>query len=297
MILVVVNMIFPFYTKESFLSSHAVLVFVLFYSLIVLTANTELCEFLMDAMVVIAIAFVLMQSLQALGLDPMFYDRYGNRNTRAIGLMSNPGETAAVLAFCLPAFFRRPYQYGIIAVVGGLILVKATMGIIAAGVGVVFFLYFLFGTRWMFIGIPVCITSLVAYFIYVDMPGVERWDVWKTGFAMWQQHWILGSGIGHWKAALNFPINEHMWKTAHNEFLQALFEQGIMFPIILGGYLINIFRRAKIHILTVLVPLTALVIIATNCTANFAMHIAPTAMLAMAWLAILEVKLREIEYE
>ena len=80
--------------------------------------------------------------------------------------------------------------------------------------------------------------------------------------------------------------------TAHNEFLQMLFELGIGAAVIFAGYAIDVLRKMT---RTAVIPLTALVMITVHCTASFPMHIAPTAMIAVTWLAILNITLKQKE--
>uniref|UniRef100_A0A6M3INL1 Putative O-antigen ligase n=1 Tax=viral metagenome TaxID=1070528 RepID=A0A6M3INL1_9ZZZZ len=117
---------------------------------------------------------------------------------------------------------------------------------------------------------------------------------WKIGFAAFLEHWILGAGVGHWKALfykIPMPGGNKVWLTAHNEYLQMLFELGIGFAIILAGYLFNIVKRMNFK--TSILPITALIVIMVQSSANFVFHIAPTAMIALTWMAILERTLSE----
>lgn len=289
--LTLVSLFIPFYTKESFLSYYAIVIATLWYALIVLTVDKDGCQHLMDAICVIALFHVFFQIMQIVGCDPMFVDKDGLRNKAPLGLMSNLNETAALLAFCAPAFLRRGYRKGLIVIVAGLVMAKVTMGLLAALAGAMFYLCVVSRKVWLLAYIPAGAVVAVAYFVWVDMPGVERWKVWQTAYGMFKEHWLFGSGIGHWKMVVNFPIHGVRWKTAHCEYIQGLFEMGIFFPVIMFGYFADVIRRAWGHTRNLIIPLTALVVIAANCTANFCMHIAPTAMIAVTWLAILQVEL------
>ncbi len=82
--------------------------------------------------------------------------------------------------------------------------------------------------------------------------------------------------------------------TVHNEFVQGLFEMGIAFPAIIGGYYIGIYRRFMdgfTFCRTATLPVTALIIISANSMVHFPFHIASTAMIAVTWMAILEIQL------
>ena len=82
-----------------------------------------------------------------------------------------------------------------------------------------------------------------------------------------------------------FTIHSQWYSHAHNEYLQATFERGILFVPICLGYMWSLAKRFDIE---KLVPYTAVVIVAVNSLINFPFHIAPTAMVGITWLAILE---------
>ncbi len=97
----------------------------------------------------------------------------------------------------------------------------------------------------------------------------------------------------------NFTISNVFCRTAHNEYLQGFFEMGIAFPVLVIGYFISIYRRFvdKFGFINrdAILPVAAIIIIAVNSAFNFAFHIAPTAMVAILWMAILQIKLRPQE--
>lgn len=82
---------------------------------------------------VIALANVAAQVVQLCGVSfprgLLPYDQYG-----FVGLMGNVNETSALLAICLPFFFRKRWAWAIPAIVAGLVMARTTNGIIAASV-------------------------------------------------------------------------------------------------------------------------------------------------------------------
>lgn len=86
-----------------------------------------------NAICIVALANVAAQLVQVCGvsfprgLNP--YDQYG-----FVGLLANVNETSALLAVCLPFFFRKRWLWAIPAIVAGLILARTTNGIIAASI-------------------------------------------------------------------------------------------------------------------------------------------------------------------
>lgn len=82
-----------------------------------------------------------------------------------------------------------------------------------------------------------------------------------------------------------------VYHQAHNEYLQVLYEMGIIGLIPVLGYLITTFWQG-IRNLKVIIPLTAIVIIAVNSVYNFPFHVATTALVAVTWMAIFHIKMR-----
>ena len=88
---------------------------------------------------------------------------------RAFGLTANPNEVSALLAMCLPFFFRRRWAWCIPAIILGLVLARTTNGILAAAF--ISIIYLFIGYRNNFINrvalasIPLC---LLMYCTFVD---------------------------------------------------------------------------------------------------------------------------------
>lgn len=102
---------------------------------------------------------------------------------------------------------------------------------------------------------------------------------------------MCGLGLGHWEVLLKQGyIHGVIWKTAHNELLQAVFEMGIGFAIIAIGYARNIIKNFRKD---AVIPVMAIVIIFVNSLVHYSFHIATTMMIAITWFAVLEIELKE----
>ena len=300
LILVTVSMFWPFYGKDSYFAGRAVFNGCAWYLFIVLFFNTDNLNTLYKTMRVIVYFHVLVAVFQAMGAAGML-QRLGGTKGVAVGLMGNPVETSALISFCLPAFLvlKGRWILLIIIPVAGLVIVKQFLGFVSLGAGIVFYLAVAHRMYWPII--PVIIAAIF-WNKYLDAPGVDlRLYVWKKAILIWKKRWITGFGIGHWKWVMALNPNGTMkptapdgaaWMTAHNEFLQMLFELGIGAAVIFAGYAIDVLRKMT---RTAVIPLTALVMITVHCTASFPMHIAPTAMIAVTWLAILNITLKQKE--
>jgi O-antigen ligase len=286
-VLAVFSTHFPGYTKASYYAGAAVMVGLVWYYAAFQLGGVG---HILDSMLIIAMANLLFIFLQVANLDPIFAPI--NEGSKSyVGLMSNRNETAAIMAFCLPAAFRPKRWYFIIPIVVGLFLAKSCGGAVAAVfASVVFVLVCAKGLHGVYALAPVLVLA-VAY-LWADGPSVNaRWDIWLRGFDIYKDHPIFGWGIGHWKMVYNVGV-DRVVMAAHNDVLQGVFESGIPFAIILCGYGVNIIRKIRRGVAVAAAGVAAVV---ANALVNFPFHIATTAIIAVTWLAVFEIQLKETE--
>ena len=212
--------------------------------------------------------------------------------TQTTGLMATNVFLSALLCFCLPAFLELKGKRILLILIpiAGIMMAKQFLGIISLGAGVIFYLSMAHRIYWP---IVLVIPAVIAWAFFVDTPGVDhRLYVWGKAIRAWWNKPLVGFGIGHWKGVFKVPMNIDgtRWMTTHNEHLQMLFELGVgVVPIFIGYYakVLRSFRRELV------IPLTALLIISIQSFGTFAMHIAPTAILAVTWLAILTISTKK----
>ena len=277
----------PFYDRYSYVAFINILFGVLWYFLVVSTSDFRRVHFMFNAMCVIALANVVMLMLQQFNVDPIFTPVMGNDDP-PVGLMSNKNMASALLAFTFPAFMRPRWKWLIPVIIGGLLMTKSTGGPIALAAGLVFY-SLVRGKALLWLAMALCL--VLGYVAFVDMPVFfnARLDSWMQAWGYYKQHWMLGSGLGHWKVVFKrFLLTGTMWwTTAHNEYLQMAFEMGAGFVILLAGYVQNAIRTFRPQ---ALLPAVALVIIAANSMVNFGFHVATTAMIAVTWMALYDVQ-------
>jgi len=303
LIMVTVSMFWPFYGKAGYFAGRAVFNGCAWYLFVVLFFNTDNLSLLYKTMRIITYFHVFVAIVQAFGVGGILQRLShsvativdGVIVTAPVGLMGNPLELAALISFCLPAFLvlKGKWIFLIAIPVVGLFIAKQFLGFVALGSGIVFYLAVAHRMYWPII--PVIITAIF-WNKYIDAPGASlRLEVWGKAISAWKQHWITGYGIGKWKSIMALNPNGTLkatasdgtsWLTTHNEFLQMLFELGIGSAVIFIGYAVDVARKMTRK---AVIPLTALVIITVHCMANFPFHIAPTAMIAVTWLAILNI--------
>lgn len=290
-------MIYPVYDRSSYLAYQAILYGSLWFVFITYYVSNKNLPWILNAICLICLANIAMLCLQHMDMDPIFKPKWGTHDM-TVGLMANQNEASAMLAFCFPAFFRRRWCWFIPVVIIGMFLPGCKGGIVTAAVSVA-----VWGICSGY-AIYAIITSFASVFVYFWLTPPEigyRILAWDKGLHLYKQHWIFGSGIGHWKLIFSSPqhiihkwwfADEHryvpvIWKQAHNEFIQALFEMGIPFVVVISGYIQNAVRRwKKLPILTM-----AVVAVITNSCFNFPFHIGSTAIVAITWLGLLELGL------
>jgi len=235
LLLALVSSVFPFSTANSTFAFRAVLTGVIWYALIVIFLPETSIVHLLNTICIIALCHIALLILQTLNLDPFFVPRYGTKDI-PVGLMSNQNEVSALLAFCFPAFLREKWIWGIIPLIGGLLMSKSLGGIIAVGFGIIFYLA-IKGHMLSSISLGFALLLFGGLFLFEESSFHARIYAWKHGLTLYKEHWLMGAGIGHWKVVLKelrpseWPT---WWKTAHNEYLQGIFEMGIGFAVIVG---------------------------------------------------------------
>ncbi len=299
-ILTTVSIFCPHLSRESYFSGVSVMLGLLWFYFIV--KHVQHTDKLLDAICIIALANVLFIMLQFFNIDPMTRAKSGGPDM-PVGFLNNVNEVSALLAFSLPAFLRVKWIWLIPFVILGLILSKSMGGIAAAAAGMVFY----FGVHgYKFLPIAVSLVALCLYAIIFDNNLISafqaRYQASILTLQYYLQHWIFGSGIGHFKLLVGkdflLDIGGNRWNAVHNEYVQGLFEMGIAFGVLVIGYFVDVWRKVRgicLPLCPAALPLSALVIIAVNSTVHFPFHIAPTAILALTWMAILQVQLRPEE--
>lgn len=298
LVLSTVSCFYPGLTRNSFATFQLIVFAAAWYLVLVYALKREWVHILLDAMCIIALCNVLYQIVQMCGYDFIYKDIGGTVNSgQIVGLMSNTNETSALLAFCLPAFFRKRWFWFMPMMLLGFINTRVTGGVLAAIVMVIVFT-FSFKQKWVWItGVGSCIIGGLLFYLFVDTPDIiNRFNTWKVVWNLYSQKWIMGFGLGHFQNVFVNPVLKAIlganFAQAHNDLLQGVFEMGIGFVVLVCGYFISIIRRANKAAILSLAAITGIVV---NSLVNFPFHIAITAMVAITWMAILQVELNDIK--
>lgn len=284
----IVSTIYPFYSTRSCLTFINICTGLAWMTLLSMTV--EKCDIttLYNGICIAACINLLWMILQMYGKDPLFVASKTYGDAPIVGLMGNRNFSSAFFAFCFPAFLRKKWAWLIPVVIFGLFLSKSGGGPIAvmAGIAAYFLPFYIFSLIFIF--------SCIWYILLSNDAGMfERLKMWRHGIKLSAQHWAMGSGIGHWGEVFKrFYLNGETstwYSYAHNEYIQGFFEMGISFIVCFIGFITNIISRIERKSLYFM----ALVIIFVNCMINFPMHVAPTAMIALTWIAIFEISTRK----
>jgi hypothetical protein len=285
----------PKLTTSSYVTFQVIVFGAVWYLFLVYGLKRKYVNILLDAMCIIAICNVLYQIGQGFGYD-FIYKAKGDVGdiVRTPGLMSNRNELSAVLAFCLPAFFRRGWAWLIPLMIVGFINTKVFGGVLAGLVVTIVYL-FKYERKWIGIaGVIAAVTGGVLFFTLVGGSDSSRLTAWTLAWDLYRHNWVFGFGLGNWQEIFRSDaVMVYFTATfaqAHNDLVQGVFEMGIGFAVLTTGYFVSIIRRANKKAILSLAAITGIVV---NSLVNFPFHVAITAMIAITWMAILEHDLRE----
>ena len=294
LLLTVISTACPLLSARSYGINKLILLGCLWFFFLVNYLKEDSIKYLLDAICIIALCNVVFLVVQYMNINPLYLPKKEGQKV-IVGLMANPNQVSALLAFCFPAFLRGRWKWLIPAVLLGLILAKSFAGPLAVGIGMIVYIA---AKQTLVRSLIVVIIALMLFAGLVDKPSIPaRVGTLKWGLEATGKRWVMGYGLGHWA-----PIRRAVEKAegrakgfmaqAHNEYIQMFFEMGIGFLLIVAGYFISIIRRFKEQ---AIIPIVAVVIIAVNSMAFFPFHIATTAMIAITWMAILEIQLNECQ--
>lgn len=249
---------------------------------------------LYDAICLIALTNLAFIAMQSFGYDPV---QKSIDTIKITGLALNENLCSGLLAFCFPAFLRKKWIFLTPLVVIGLWLVGSRGGVLALGAGL-FCLSVMSGKYNL---AAVCVAGAIGAMTmirstpFISDSVYERFQMWEIGWQKFKEFWGLGLGPGQWQTALHelyFKKGQTLsWhNTAHNEFVQCTVEYGFLFIIWLGCYLGHIAWRIKQE---AKISAMAFVIILANGLVSFPFRLACTGIIAVTWLAILEIELRK----
>ncbi len=192
-----------------------------------------------------------------------------------VGTLGNSNFLAAFLAISLPFFFRLGWWKYLPIILWGLMAANAG----TANAAVIFgFSYFFWGKKGA--GISVLLAGIYLAFIHRVPLDSERFSWWLQAVAEISRSWqtiLFGRGPGSsWLSPLPW-----VYEAIHNEYVSTLYQYGLIGLICLAGVLKSLISQNRIL-------LTALIIAAVNCMGNFPLHLAPSTVLIILIVGLIQ---------
>jgi len=228
----------------------------------------------------------------------------GKRADTFTGLLDNTNMTSSLLLLGMPAFFRKRWALGLIPVIVCLLLARSLGGLIPAVVVIGVFLIYKLKRKGIDKAILAVSFIVIAFGIYLCstenistlLQGSGRLKAWWVCLSdPVMKRFIEGWGLGQYKVAYNVIATTFYKSTAcpivaHNEYIQVLFELGIIGLMLIVGFLTtvftNVFKSKNEYKLLIALGLIAVVL---NAGVNFLFH-TTVAWLALIYLGLLQTK-------
>ncbi len=222
-----------------------------------------------------------------------------------IGLMTNSGVTATLYCLAIPLIGTRSEKSIIISflMLIPIFLLNSAVSIIAAGILLMYLLWFKVSKKIWFTMLVGIMLSAGAYLVYCDTPGVERFNVWRLTLQDANCHPLKGWGMDSFRKVTTLkkqtyhmecnPGNNALWDNPHNIFVSLFFEFGIIPILLLGGYFrenIIKFKQAIKEPNTIALVGFVLGFFLVS-MGNFPMWLARTAILIIPCFALMEISL------
>lgn len=222
--------------------------------------------------------------LQNLGLDIMqLAGKHFAFTVRALdfaGTLGNKDFLAACMAISIPMFFRKKWFWCLIGILPILIILKTTMAALAVICASIFWILKSNKDYGIFVIFGIYILSLL-FFIFIDFgDGGERMIWWNKVFMGWKGWIWLGGGFG------TYPLWSHI-EHAHNDYLEAFYDGGIVCIFIIMGFVYTFIRKAiRVSNKRDIIIYASLVAVGINAIGNYPFHLAPSGFMAAILLGM-----------
>uniref|UniRef100_A0A6M3KJB8 Putative O-antigen ligase n=1 Tax=viral metagenome TaxID=1070528 RepID=A0A6M3KJB8_9ZZZZ len=271
------------YPIKIFMPFFNILCFALFYKLSLEYVDKEVIKKTLKYLKLSVGLVAVYAILQTFNLDQFYNGLLGNKG-EVVGTIGNQSHLAGFLGILLPIFYG---SWWLIPIIIAILLTKSASGI-AIGV-LVFLIYLIYKQRYVGLGLSILTLTfgvLLAQSVFPDFFSFShRLSVWHKAWDMIQLKAITGSGLGTFGLANVNGIDNitSHWRHAHNEYLQAWFEVGLVgLSIIIWG-IFSYFKNFKINIKLSLVFLGFCLLGLVNFSSHLWL-IAMVGMISYSWL-------------
>ncbi len=217
------------YPVKIFMPFFNLLCLVLFYKLTVEYLNSISIEKILKWFKYSVILLLLYCTLQYFKLDE-FFKGLNDTGDQLVGTIGNPMHLAGLLAIVQPLFFKKSRE-NILSLILLWLVILATGSAtgLVAGIAVVLFWLF-FKRRKLAIGFSaVSVISLIILHLTnkTFFFNSDRFRVWGLVCKAIKNKFITGFGLGTYGLSKISDTGIH-WQHVHNEYLQAIFELGLV---------------------------------------------------------------------
>jgi len=213
------------------------------------------------------------------------------------GIMYNPNDGGTFAALCSVAFYRPKWRYFLFLPLASVVLAKSFGGFIGIGAGAIVF-GFMHGYKIGLTVLILMVVGCVSYAFFVDMPGTIRFKAWDLGITFsFENRWFIGTGAGNWKVFFQklyadgyLNVGRPTFTRLHSTWIEGFVEMGIPFVILCIGFAGDNIRRFSKEAMIPMIGLA--VIFGVGISNSFFKFNQLNGVVAIVWLALLEIKLR-----
>lgn len=190
---------------------------------------------------------VAMMALQIYGLDPLLSQSgviQEDRLDMVVGFMRLKVHVGVLAALLAPLMLAHA-KFFLPLLIPMLYFSESSAAVVAVAVAFLVYFYHTMPKKWFYAVVSGLFIASACYVIFYDMPGgqfAERLKVWHAtiSLSLKSNPWI-GNGIGSFaKMNLNTIQGNNTligWTWAHNEFVQAFYEFGIVGLVMIFAFL------------------------------------------------------------
>lgn len=259
-----------------FVNTNAIifLILAMAFFLVILHAKAE-DAFIHDIICVSALVQAILGLLQWYDMDPvhrlmaLVVNPVGYLDWKTpVGTMWNPNWLGAYLSISLP-FFARPKWYAAGLLVAVCLCLTSTTPVIAALAGAG---YLYAGWR----GLALTTIPAAAFIGFMDLQHLgPRLGFWTAGLKSSFSSWH--TAVFGWGPGISWQADNHL----HNQYLQTLFNYGLVGLGLLLGYIASTLKSSRRLV-------AAVIIIAVNLAGNSPLNVVPVAMIVLTVMALIE---------
>jgi O-Antigen ligase len=247
--------------------------------------------------------------LQMAGLDPIFERTSEATSWIPVGTLGQQTLYGPfMVCACATALFLAPMALVLLLPVT--VATCSSMTFVSLGMVLVIYLYYQGGIRWIaYASVAAALTLSILAILGCINPLFDdhgRYELWGTLLSLWKNKPFFGYGIGSFQLLGPLAEPQHLVKEhgyflqAHNDYLQVLFETGILGAFGVLWALASVIRATIKNIKSPTACLLASIFgsLAANALASFPFHIAPLAFLGLvSWALLVTLRHKEKDAE